>query len=199
VIPIPHCGIGLVLRADPHSCIQANPIVSVDTSGGPYAGRVYVSYTGTDFTGDQGASLSTFDSRLQPIAGYPVLRQHRLVTRALGSRRSDQFWTQSAVDRSDGSLWLCYYDTLGDPTRAKAYFSCARSQTGGRTWTRPVRVASVASDETQPGALQYGYYQGLAVADGVAHPMWTDTRQLSSLKEEIYTTRVTPADLGRGG
>ena len=198
VIPIPHCGIGIVIRADPRSCIQANPIVSVDTSGGPYSGRVYVSYTGTDFTGDQGASLTTFDSRLRPIAGYPVLRQHRVVTRAPGARLSDQFWAQSAVDRSDGSLWLCFYDTLGDQTRTKAYFSCARSQTGGRTWTRPVRVASAASDETRPGALQYGYYQGLAVADGVAHPMWTDTRQLSALKEEIYTTRVTLADLGGG-
>ena len=45
VIPIPHCGIGLVLRADPRSCIQANPTVSVDASGGPFSGRVYVSYT----------------------------------------------------------------------------------------------------------------------------------------------------------
>ena len=199
VVTIPHCGIGIVIPADPRSCIQANPIVSVDTSGGRFSGRVYVSYTGTDFTGDQGASLSTFDSRLRPIAGYPVLRRHRVVTRAAGGRLSDQFWAQSAVDRSDGSLWLCFYDTLGDRTRTKAFFSCARSQDGGRTWTTPVRVASASSDETQPGARQYGYYQGLAVADGVAHPMWTDTRQLSPLDEEIYTSLVTRDDLARGG
>jgi len=34
LIPIPHCGIGIVIRADPHSCIQADPTVSVDGSGG---------------------------------------------------------------------------------------------------------------------------------------------------------------------
>jgi hypothetical protein len=101
VVTIPHCGIGIVIRADPRSCIQANPIVSVDTSGGRYTGRVYVSYTGTDFTGDQGAG-STFDSRLRPIAGYPVLRRHRVSQRAPGRELSDQFWPQSAVDRSDG-------------------------------------------------------------------------------------------------
>src|SRR5205807_515579 len=119
VVPIPHCGIGIVIRADPRSCIQANPIVSVDTSGGR--------------------------------------------------------------------------------TRTKAFFSCAVSRNGGSTWTRPVRVASAASDETQPGARQYGYYQGLAVANGVAHPIWTDTRRLAERQEEIYTTRVTRADLARGG
>jgi len=199
VVPIPHCGIGIVIRADPRSCIQANPIVSVDTSGGPYSGRVYVSYTGTNFTGDEGAALTTFDSRLRPIAGFPLLRRHRVVTEPPGRPRSDQFWPQSAVDRSDGSLWLCFYDTFGDRTRTKAFFSCAVSGNGGSTWTRPVRVASAASDETQPGARQYGYYQGLAVANGVAHPIWTDTRRLAELQEEIYTTRVTRADLARGG
>jgi BNR repeat-like domain len=199
VVTIPHCGIGIVIPADPRSCIQANPIVSVDTSGGRYSGRVYVSYTGTDFTGDQGASLSTFDSRLRPIAGYPVLRRHRVVTRAPDGKLSDQFWAQSAVDRSDGSLWLCFYDTVGDRTRTKAFFSCAFSRSGGKTWTRPVRVASAHSDETQPGARQYGYYEGLAVANGIAHPMWTDTRRLAELQEEIYTARVTRADLVRGG
>jgi Neuraminidase (sialidase) len=199
VVPIPHCGIGIVVPADPRSCIQANPIVSVDTSGGRHSGRVYVSYTGTNFTGDEGASLSTFDSRLRPIAGYPVLGHHRVVTRVPSRTRSDQFWAQSAVDRSDGSVWLCFYDTAGDRTRTRTFFSCAVSGDGGGTWTRPVRVASASSDETLPGARQYGYYQGLAVANGVAHPMWTDTRRLDELQEEIYTARVTRGDLARGG
>jgi hypothetical protein len=197
VIPIPHCGIGVVLRADPRSCIQANPILSVDTSGGRYSGRVYLSYAGTGFTGVAGASLSTFDSRLRPIAGYPLLRYHRVVTRFPGAKGSEQFWPQSAVDPSDGSLWLCFYDTAGDAAGKSAHYSCAVSRDGGRTWTRPVRVASKPSDETQPGARQYGYYQGLAVAGGVAHPMWTDTRDLADRSEEVYTARVRLDDLLR--
>jgi hypothetical protein len=29
--------------------------------------------------------------------------------------------------------------------------------------------------------------------------MWTDTRRLAELQEEIYTARITRADLVRGG
>jgi len=194
LIPIPHCGIGIVLRADPHSCIQANPTVSVDGSGGRFSGRVYVSYTGTAFTGDQGPALTTFDSRLRPLAGSPLRGQHRIVGRNPAHRYATQFWVQSAVDQTDGAVWLCFYDTAGDPAQTRAHYSCSVSRDGGRTFSRPVRAASVASDESLPGARQYGYYQGLAVANGVAHPIWTDTRHLASLAEEIYTARLTRAD-----
>lgn len=195
VIPIPHCGIGIVVRAEPRSCIQADPTVSVDTSGGRYSGRVYVSYTGTDFTGDGGAALTTYDARLQPIAGYPVLNRHRIVTRAIDGTRSDQFWAQSAVDQSNGTLWLCFYDTAGDPHGTSVYYSCSRSRDGGGSWTRPVHAAAAPSDETQPGARQYGYFQGLVAAGGVAHPVWTDTRDLPTLDEEIYTAALPDGSL----
>ena len=195
VIPIPHCGIGIVVRAEPRSCIQANPTVSVDASGGRYSGRVYVSYTGTDFTGDGGAAVTTFDSRLRPIAGYPLLYHHRVVARAADGPTSDQFWAQSAVDQSSGTIWLCFYDSAGDSGGTKVYYSCSFSSNGGQMWARPVRAASAPSDETQPGARQYGYYQGLAAAGGVAHPIWTDTRDLSTLDEEIYTAALSEAGL----
>ena len=60
-----------------------------------------------------------------------------------------------------------------------------------------MRAASVPSDETQPGAdlRQYGDYEGLVVANGVAHPIWTDSRHLRTLQEEIYTTVLTEADM----
>ena len=72
VIASPRCGVGIPIRADPRTCIQADPTVSVDASGRRFSGRVYVSYTGTDYTGDKGAALTTFDSRLRPIAGFPL-------------------------------------------------------------------------------------------------------------------------------
>jgi hypothetical protein len=197
LIPIPHCGIGIVVAAEPRSCIQANPTVAVDTSRGRYAGRVYVGYTGTNYTGDEGVALTTFDRKLRPLAGYPTLGgQHRLIAPNPRPTRPDQFWAQYAVDPSSGALWACFYDTSGDPKGKKAWYSCTVSRDGGRTWPRPVRVASAFSDETQPGAAyQYGYYQGLAVANGVAHPIWTDTRLLNTAGEEIYTARLAAADV----
>ena len=197
IVTIPHCGLGIVIPAEPHSCIQANPTVSVDASGGKYSGRVYVSYTGTDFQGDQGASLTTFDSRLRPLSGYPRNQKNRAVAQSGPlETRPDQFWAQSAVDRSTGALWLCFYDTRGDPARRRAHYTCTVSRDGGTSWAKPVRAASVDSDETQRGAsYQYGYYQGLAAADGIAHPIWTDTRRLDDLGEEIYTVALAEADL----
>jgi len=39
-------------------------------------------------------------------------------------------------------------------------------------------------------SFEYGDYAGLAVANGVAHPMWTDSRELATSGEEIYTTAL---------
>jgi hypothetical protein len=198
LIPIPHCGIGLVLRADPRSCIQANPTVLVDASDGPYSGRVYVSYTATAYTGVGGPALTTFDARLRPVSGFPFRGQHRIVGRDPRDRHATQFWVQGAVDQSDGALWLCFYDTTGDPAQTLAYYSCSVSDNGGRSFAGPVRAATAPSNESLPGARQFGYYQGVAVANGVAHPIWTDTRRLGTLAEEIYTARIRREDLARG-
>jgi hypothetical protein len=198
LIPIPHCGIGLVLRADPRSCIQADPTVLVDASDGPYSGRVYISYTATGYTGVGGPALTTFDPRLRPLAGYPFRGQHRIVGRDRSLRYATQFWVQGAVDESDGSLWLCFYDTAGDPGQTRAYYSCSVSRDGGRSFAGPVRAASLPSNESLPGARQFGYYQGVAAANGVAHPIWTDTRRLAPLKEEIYTARLSQDDFRPG-
>ena len=95
-------------------------------------------------------------------------------------------------------LWACFYDTRADRRRRLAWYSCTRSRDGGARWAAPLRVASVPSNETQRGAdkggglnREYGDYEGLAVAGGVAHPIWTDTRRLRTLAEEVYTTTLS--------
>jgi hypothetical protein len=40
------------------------------------------------------------------------------------------------------------------------------------------------------GHWAYGGYGGLAVADDVGHPMWTDTRDLGGHKQEIFAARI---------
>ena len=200
--PIPHCGSGVVIRAVRATCIHANPIVSVDNSGGPTSGRVYVSYLNVGIGRDLGIFVGVFSSRLRPlgVAGDPGQGVEVVPVRGGRNRgdNPDRFWPQSAVDTSSGALWVCFYDTTGDPEGRRAYYSCTVSLDGGKRFAKPVRAATAPSDETQPGADQreYGDYEGLAVANGVAHPMWTDSRDLATLGEEIYTTRLTDV-LGR--
>jgi hypothetical protein len=198
IVPIPSCGSGILIPASLRVCLHPNPIVSVDRSRGPRSGRVYLSYAKTDSGGDEGVFVKAFDSRLRPLLGGPnddgvaVAPVPRLT-------RPDQFWPASAVDSSSGALWVCFYETGGDPARQRAFYACTVSRDGGRTWAPGVHAASVASDETQPGTdlRQYGDYEGLAVANGVAHPIWTDSRDLGTFGEEIYTTRLSlPAASG---
>ena len=112
---------------------------------------------------------------------------------------SDQFDPSLAVDASDGTLWACYMDTFGDPYRHEAWPTCTASRNGGRTWAVPVRVADRASDETQTAAQLRGYGStALVAANGVAHPMWTDTRNLVEMSEEIYVSSVPEGSLLRG-
>jgi len=199
IVTIPACGAGIVIPAQKTTCVQPNPILSVDTSTDRYAGRVYVTYTLTDFQGDKGIAVTVFDSRLRPLAGYPVGKKPLLIAPTPSSVNADQFWPASAVDPSTGTVWACFYDTRGDPKRTKAFFSCTFSRDGGRTWVKPFHAASVATDETQPGAdpREFGDYEGLAVANGKAHPIWTDGRDLATRAEEIYTTTLTTADAAR--
>jgi hypothetical protein len=195
-ITIPHCGAGIVIPALPRTCVNANPIVTVDASGGRHSGRVYVSYARTEFRGNQAAHIGVFTTSLKRLYPDRETREGRPVALAPRRAHAEQFWVQSAVDQTTGAIWVCYYDTLGDPRRRRAHYSCTASRDGGRTWMRARKVATVASDATQPGAAGgYGYYQGLAAGHGVAHPIWTDTRELDAANEEIFTARLTLASL----
>ena len=188
------CPASWPIPAQARRCVRPNPIVSVDTSGGSYRGRVYVTYENKAAGGTQRAYVAAFDRELAPILGAPAGRPLAIATRARPVRyRTDQFWPVSAVDRQTGALWACFYDTAGNRKRRLAWFSCARSRDGGATWSAIRRAATTPSDATKSwvSEFQYGDYEGLAVVGGVAHPVWTDTRRgRSSLAEEIYTTRV---------
>lgn len=199
IVTIPACAAGIVIPAQKLTCVQPNPGLSVDTSTGRYAGRVYVTYTLTDFQGDKGIAVTAFDSRLRPLVGYAVDKKPLLVAPTPSSVNADQFWPASAVDPSSGTVWVCFYDTRGDAKRTSAFYSCTFSTDGGGRWARPFHAASAATDETQPGAdtREYGDYEGLAVAGGTAHPIWTDGRGLPAREEEVYTTTLTTADAKR--
>ena len=187
---------GTKIPAQRESCVRASPMVAVDASRGPLSGRVYVSYAAAGSNGSEDVFVAALNSGLEPVAPAPT----RVTPRE--ARRADQFWPASAVDAARGTLWVCFYDTRADPRRVRAHYSCTASVDGARTFARPVRAASVASDATQRGsergrgAREYGDYQGVAAVNGVAHPIWTDTRRMARLHEEIYTATLTAARLG---
>lgn len=110
----------------------------------------------------------------------------------------DQFNQWLAVDPTDGSVNVAYYDTRGHGLRP-TLFTLARSTDGGITYTA-IAIATATTDESccAPSVNlgnQYGDYEGVAALNGVVRPVWVDRRQDVidlALREEVFTATVTP-------
>jgi hypothetical protein len=178
------------IPAQPRRCVSPNPVVAVDRSDGPRRGRVYVTYGSTALNQTQDVYVAAYDLALHPLLGVRTLK---VVTPAEAFHGPDQFLPSSAVDPATGWLWVCYYSTATDRRRVHARYTCTASADGGSTWATPRQAATEASNETVTRANRdngYGDYDGVAVANGKAHPIWTDSRELRSLGEEIFTTTL---------
>lgn len=172
------------IPAQAQRCVHANPIVNAFAKGA-HKGEVVVTYETREANGTQGVFVEGFDAHLQRLFRVRVNPPDR--------KPADQFLPASAIDPVTEDLWTCFYDTTGDSTRTHAWYTCTVSRDGGRTWAAPVRAAGVPSDETQGGFLQYGDYEGVAADDGVAHPIWTDTRREAESAEEVYSSAIRAA------
>jgi len=110
----------------------------------------------------------------------------------------DQFNQWLAVDVSDGSVNVAYYDTRTHGATATTY-TLARSIDGGATWATTA-IATATTDETccAPSVdlgNQYGDYEGIAATGGVVRPVWTDRRAdviALGLREEVFVAAITP-------
>jgi hypothetical protein len=161
-------------------CVGPNPSVVASTD------RVFVTYA-VGWPGEaQTVRVAALDRKLRPVWRGEV---------APVKARADRFWPAAAFDATTRRLWVCFYDTSGDPSRKQAWFSCSTSR-DGRTWTRPRRAAR---DSSSPEVLWedarvyafgdvvgYGGYTAVTAARGVAHPLWIDTRNVGGRKQEIF-------------
>lgn len=165
------------------------PACGADRSSGPYRGTLYCSWmdgdlaTGTDIllshSTDGGAHWSLpIRANDDPIPAV-----------------NDQFNGWLDVDPVSGAVALMWHDTRGDPSRLTTNIYLGVSSDGGATVGTNRKITTEPTDETSPDAdpfNQYGDYDGIAVYNGVAHPVWTDRRASlpTELGEEVFTARV---------
>jgi hypothetical protein len=110
----------------------------------------------------------------------------------------DQFNQWLAVDPSNGSVDVAYYDTTTHGGTSTLY-TLARSTDGGSTYNASA-VANAPTDESccSPSVdlgNQYGDYEGIAAYGGIVRPVWTDRRQDVidlGLREEVFTATLKP-------
>ena len=121
---------------------------------------------------DAGAS---FTGTTTPVAELPSLSDERP-----GGQLADQFWQWAAYNPKTGRVTTAYYDRkYGDAQSTGGFDITMRRGNGDH-----VRVTNRSLPPTQEfpeaGAstgIFVGDYMGVAVgSDGVAHPVWTDTR-----------------------
>lgn len=189
--PMSGCVGGANIAAQSDAGVRANPaLVAMPATGGQPAQALAIYATGDG--SHTHIELARFDeASLHPL-GAPVLVP-------IGQPGTDQFLPAAAYDPSDRTLWVCTYTSLAEAA-VETRYTCSASLDGGVTFRPPAAVASVTSNEEQPGAFrnfigrQYGDYTAVVVAAGVAHVFWTDSRELASLGEEIFTATIKVND-----
>ena len=163
-----------------------------DLTGGPFDGRMYISWTDTTAT----------ESENNPALNHSIIR-------VAFSDDQGQTWTESIphstddvleVDRwhqwlkvgPDGSVHVAFYDTRAFPDRSGVDFYSSRSVDGGVTWSDPVRLTDVSSSNL-PGNFEFGDYNGLDIGDNGGIGIFTDSRDEtggSGVSADIYVAPV---------
>jgi hypothetical protein len=162
------------------------PACGADASTGPNRGALYCAW----MDGTLGGGVNVFIAK--SIDGGQTWSAQRKVND--DAALADHFNQWLAVDPSDGSVSLSWNDTRNDPTRVSTDIFYARSTDGGITFAANVQVTTAPTNETCCGAdlgNQYGDYEGIAVLNGIVHPVWTDRRAaVASLGEEVFTSTI---------
>ncbi len=115
---------------------------------------------------------------------------HRVNNDPFGNGRHHFFpW---ATGKSDGSVYVGWYDDRNDPALTKVEYFVGKSTDGGNTFPTQQAVSTKSFNPCVgfPGCGFFGdYTQIVAGPDGVVHAAWADTRDGASM--QIYTQAVT--------
>jgi hypothetical protein len=159
------------------TCIGPDPTVLPTKTG------VAVVYDDVGANGTPDVFVAVLDRELRPRFRAQVNPPDR--------GKTQQFFPSAAIDRSTGTLWACWYDTMFDPNAHRAWFTCSASH-DGRTWTPPERAAA-APTKVADLFIDLQRSTGLStavVADrGVAHAFWINIGEVD-FAQEIYTAAL---------
>ncbi len=196
------------IPAQPDRGIPIGPTFDTDRSGGPFDGRLYMTYT------DVGAGGLTYnfgtDSGAADIDVLVRFSNDGGATWSAPIRANDDGGTNSQflpwldVDQATGDVNVVWYDARNDVNNKQVEVFLGTSKDGGATFGPNVQVADTPSDQSQDNANRYGgnflEYIGLASLDGVAFPVWADNSaslgDLDYFVDQVPTGSPPVADAG---
>ena len=189
--------------------IDAFPSLDVDRhAASAFFGRLYVTYGDFPIGTTSGNNLNVYLKRSSDGGATWTADPGVLVNDDGGS--STQFFPWLAVDPSDGTVNLAWYDTRNDAVaNRKTQVFYARSSDGGVSVEPNVLLLDGganfnnavsycdenSTDNTSFNANQYGDYSGVSAGNRQVHALWTDSRNLYPSKpdqrlEDVATTTV---------
>jgi hypothetical protein len=172
--------------------ISPNPGLAVENSG-PNAGRIYFVYD-TAVTGQHNNTdvelIASDDggTTWTALGSTPVKVNDDTGT-------ASQFFPAMAIDQTNGSVDISWYDTRNDSTNKKVDVFFQDFSSAGVKDGPNVKVTTNQSDESNfatNNANQFGDYTGIAATGGTAYPVWTDHHINTLNSEEIYVDPPVP-------
>ncbi|MEO0425219.1 MAG: hypothetical protein AAF184_22980, partial [Pseudomonadota bacterium] len=148
--------------------------VDVDTTNGPFADSVYVSWTDSD--APTGGNPASNHARIQVAYSRDGGDSWDVVTPHPTADILDvDRWHQWLTVGPDGTVHLIYYNTIDDPSRTSVNVYWTFSTDGGVTWSDEQRITSETSPKINDG-FEFGDYNGLAVTMDNIIAIFTDNR-----------------------
>jgi hypothetical protein len=179
-------GLSITIPADPQRGVSVFASIDVDRTAGAHKGTIYCAYN--DATSKNGLDVFVQHSTNGGVTWSAPLRVNDDKVGVV----HDQFMPRLAVDQSNGSVSVVFYDTRDDAKNTKTNLYLTRSIDGGKTFAKNIKVTSAQSDEalSNSDANGYGDYTGVAAGGGLVLPFWTDGRTAGN--EEVFFSAVTP-------
>ncbi|HWW61608.1 MAG TPA: hypothetical protein VN181_09590, partial [Thermoanaerobaculia bacterium] len=179
-----------------------NAFASIDVDRNPasaFFGKLYVAYTDFPAGTTTGPDLNI----------YVVTSSNGGASWSAPVRANDdnfgasQFFPWLAVDQSDGTVNVSWYDSRLDPLNRKVQMVYARSSNGGVSFEPNLLVTDGGTsfrnnanfldensvDNPSFNGNQFGDYSGIAALNRQVHPLWTDSRMFFPLADTQAPTR----------
>jgi Tectonin domain len=187
---LPNYGGSCAMGCSPR-LVSSLPSMDIDHSGGTHNGRIYVVWA-DGASAQNGTStvpsatrmhifLSSFDPGLSTTWSTPI---------RIDSGNTNDGWQPSvAVDQSNGSVAVTWYDRRDDinNTLYRPYY--AQSADGGATWSAQIPLSPNTSDP-RIDCNGTGDYMQVIAGGGHAHAAWTE---MSGLRPQVWVANVDEA------
>lgn len=154
------------------------PQIAVDPRGGPKGGRLFISWS--DYR-NGGIDVFCSTSNDHGATWTPAVR----VNSDPLHNGAEHFFQWMAVDPSDGSAYVVFYDRRGDPKNRAQTVTLARSTDGGKSFQN----YSWTEQPFDAKGIFLGDYTGLAAMNGRVYGIWPE-------KPANNTTRDTVIRIG---